>query len=201
MGKQPILALLSAITVILVLACGTPPEPTPTLERETRPAETPRPTAGAIAPQVAAPASQPVTREEPRPAATSPALPTPSPAGGPAPAPSMAEPATPAPLAAASPDSTPGPTPPPPAAFTSVSVGSPYACSVRTDGAVDCWLHASPYSLVQAPKGKFTSVTVGHSHGCAIRTDGSAVCWGLERDEQTQAPGGWAFTILALGLA
>ena len=87
---------------------------------------------------------------------------------------------------AATPDPTPKPPPASSAAFTSVSVGSPYACAVKTDGTVDCWRRASPYSTAQAPSGIFTSVSVGTHYACGVRENGSLACWVYD---QTQGNG------------
>ena len=174
MGKRPILAVLSATTILLFLDCGTPPEPTPIPERETRPADTPRPKADAAVIQSAAPAPRPSTRGESSPPASTPRQPT---AAGPVPATSTAEPATITASAASTPDPTSEPTPSQPRAFSSVIVGSPCACSVSTDGAVDCRPRASPYRAARAPTGIFTSFSMGSHYGCGVRENGTLACW------------------------
>ena len=181
MGRLPFFVLGFSLVALAVLACSPPAEPTPRPERATPTA--PRSTAPILATSPAAtaapvPASQPPAQPVDEPTAPpqlAPSNPSPEPAS-----PSISSDSAPVSTAVA-PSGTPtrGPVPEPVDAvtFTSVSVGTPYACAVKTDGTVGCWRRASPYSSAPAPGGRFTSVSMGGHYGCGIRENGALACW------------------------
>ncbi len=64
--------------------------------------------------------------------------------------------------------------PTPSGTFTSVSVGTGWACALRADGTIACWGSAA----FTPPTGQFTAVSVRHLHACALTPAGSIDCWG-----------------------
>jgi len=65
-----------------------------------------------------------------------------------------------------------------PAGYSDVSVGSQYACAIRSgDSTIVCW-GDNEFGKSTAPAGKYRQVSVGIDHACAVRVDYIAVCWG-----------------------
>jgi hypothetical protein len=64
----------------------------------------------------------------------------------------------------------------PTGSFTQVSLAMYYACALRSDGAVVCWL---PNGLLGAfqPAGKYGSMSGNASQICGVRSDGGIACW------------------------
>lgn len=80
--------------------------------------------------------------------------------------------------------------------YTSVSVGTQYACAVTTTNEVYCWGRQASGQLgdgsttVQrtsptrvASSQSFASVSVGLTHACALTVAGSSWCWGYNGDQ------------------
>ena len=72
--------------------------------------------------------------------------------------------------------------------FKSVSAGDPYACGVKTDGAVACWGDDRSGGATP-PEGRFESVDAGRGYTCGVKTDGSVACWGKNNYGQSTPPG------------
>ncbi len=69
-------------------------------------------------------------------------------------------------------------TPPAGVRFSSIAVGSYFACGVASgSGAVRCW-GVDDSGQSDPPQGSFVSVTTGKKHACAIATDATVRCWG-----------------------
>jgi len=64
----------------------------------------------------------------------------------------------------------------PTGSFAQVSLAMYYACALRSDGSVVCWL---PNGLLGAfqPAGKYSSISGDYSQICGVRSDGGIACW------------------------
>lgn len=65
-----------------------------------------------------------------------------------------------------------------PMGYSDISVGSQYACAIRSgDSTLVCW-GDNEFGKSTAPAGKYRQVSVGIDHTCAVRADYVAACWG-----------------------
>lgn len=83
-----------------------------------------------------------------------------------------------------------------------IGVSNWNACSIATDGTLDCW-GSDTYSLTTgAPAGTFTSLDGGDADMCAVKTDGSLSCWGSTTYELiAEVPAGTTYTYATPGTA
>jgi hypothetical protein len=73
----------------------------------------------------------------------------------------------------------------------------PFACGLRTDGAVVCW-GDNGLGQTSVPAGTYIDLSAGATHACAVATDGTMICWGDNSDGAAAAPPG-AFVGVAAG--
>ena len=82
--------------------------------------------------------------------------------------------------------------------FVSVSSGiSGYACGVKRDGSVNCWIgNVLDGHHPASPEGEFVSISVGLGlssralYDCGVKRDGSVTCWGNDEAGQASPPEG-----------
>jgi alpha-tubulin suppressor-like RCC1 family protein len=101
----------------------------------------------------------------------------------------------------------------PPGPFQQVGVGLRFACGLRGDESIVCWVDPTQNSepaVTNPPAGNFVQLVVGINHSCALASDGTATCWGLGGEGQVNdgtngawgqaiAPAGVKFARLAVG--
>ena len=92
-----------------------------------------------------------------------------------------------------------------PGPFAAVDTGRFFACGLRVDGSVSCWVAEWPPGsdaaiLNQAPPaGPFRELSVGEFHACALDAAGAVTCWGDDHYGDTLPPAGLVLAHVSAG--
>jgi cysteine-rich repeat protein len=84
----------------------------------------------------------------------------------------------------------------PSGSFAQVATNQYYACALRSDGSVTCWLEGGIQGAY-VPAGKFTSIASDGTQTCGLRADGGVSCW--TDDEETLSEDGSFGSIATAG--
>jgi len=89
--------------------------------------------------------------------------------------------------------------------FATVDTGRFFACGLRVDGSVACWVAAWPPASEAAilqqtpPAGPFRELSVGEFHACALDAAGAVTCWGEDHYGDTVPPAGLVLAHVSAG--